>query len=121
MVVAMAEKERKGYCRPGGLSETKYIVDPERLYSVCRGERMIGRFLLHGAANFSCHMFIDPRVKVGNSRFEPKMAGRLISSWAGDSRLEIIGHVGTGSGFWQKHAKFPLCLILSAQTLGFLI
>ena len=81
---------------------------------------MIGRFLLPGAANCNCHMFSDPRVKVTNSRFDPKMAGRLIIFLAGDSRLEITGHVGTGSGFWQKHAKCPSCLILLAQTQSFL-
>ena len=73
---------------------------------------MIGRFLLPGAAIFSLHMFSDPRVKVANSRFDPKMAGRLIRLSVGDSRLEIMGHVGAGLGFWQKHAKLLLCLIL---------
>ena len=38
MMVAMAEKGKREYCRPGGLRETKYIVDPGRLYSGCRGE-----------------------------------------------------------------------------------
>ena len=35
---AMAGKGKRGYCRHGGLRETEYIVDPERLYSGCHDE-----------------------------------------------------------------------------------
>ena len=74
----------------------------------CHDEKMIGHSFLPGAAIFSCQMLSDPSVKVANSRFDPKVAGRLIRLLAGDSRLGIMGHVGAGT--WQTHAKLSLCL-----------